>query len=295
MLLSSHDFPRCFSAMPGATPYPCSLPAFARKLRADGGMGPGRKWIRPHSEAHRSCLVSRLLQGLTGPTCFGSAFSFGHQLGRSNPPPNSWDEPPCGMGISSRLRRTRVTVFLMPAAACKHGKPDACLGGHFKVPDASFWMDGRVRGGELRGEQQRPDAQEAKEVGKVQHAIRALPGFRCDKAARMVSSGPLQSALRGGLELPVFPVAGLTALMGDGADLHQITAQSVDQSHSVLLDVVSLNWLFRVPDVCVFTQFSDRLVQGLRKFLCGHGTVLVDPHYTRRRASASASSSSSTR
>lgn len=139
-------------------------------------------------------------------------------------------------------------------------------------------MDGRVRGGELRGEQQRPDAQEAKEVGKVQHAIRALPGFRCDKAARMVSSGPLQSALRGGLEVPVFPVAGLTALMGDGADLHQITAQSVDQSHSVLLDVVSLDWLFRVPDVCVFTQFSDRLVQGLRKFLCGHGTVLVDPH-----------------
>jgi len=89
------------------------------------------------------------------------------------------------MGIPRRLRRTRIEFFLMPATVCERGKLDASLSGYFKIPDASFWMDGRVRRGELCNEQQRPDAHQAEEDLEVLHASRVLPGFRHDKAARI--------------------------------------------------------------------------------------------------------------
>ncbi len=95
------------------------------------------------------------------------------------------------MGIPHRLRRTRIEVSLMPAAGCERRKPGASLGGYLESPDASFWMDGRVGGRDPWDEQQRPDAQQAEECLEFLHDSRVLPAFRHDKAARMVSSGPL--------------------------------------------------------------------------------------------------------
>ena len=141
-------------------------------------------------------LLDRFGDLLWRPTSFRQlAFPFGSRLERTELPGLCRTCCPlCGMGISHRFRHTRIEFFLMLAAVCERGKPDACLGGYFKIPDVSFSMDGRLGGRDPWDEQQRPDAQQAEKILEFQHGPRVLPGSGHDKAARMVSSGPLKQA-----------------------------------------------------------------------------------------------------